>query len=143
MNSGLRNKVLTQLLIWRSAEPEEGIDSILPYARRTRDSRLRKRYRLDPASRAQDSRDSRIPKSHPSAVGQRSAEPEKAINSIPPCARRTRDSSLRNLVRAGLESPGSEKGIDSILTLRACKTRDSRYPGLLRKTRKLNNLPTP
>ncbi|KAL2619819.1 hypothetical protein R1flu_000024 [Riccia fluitans] len=47
----------------------------------------------------------------------RSTEPKKGIDSIPPCARRIRDSRLWNLARAGLESPGSKKGIDSILTL--------------------------
>ncbi|KAL2635422.1 hypothetical protein R1flu_006901 [Riccia fluitans] len=154
-------KVLTQSLLARVGlripRSGKGIDSTLSSVRRPWDSRIQKRYQLDPSLRVQDSGlqapekvltrfflaraglqviDSILPRAHRTRetpgsekvthLALRSAEPEKGIDSIPPCARRPRDSRIRkryrldpNLARAGLESPGSEKGVDSILTLRA------------------------
>ncbi|KAL2623724.1 hypothetical protein R1flu_007969 [Riccia fluitans] len=139
MNSGLRNKVLTQSLIWRSAVQnpkkvstrsllahaglgtpgsekgidsilpctcwtpgsEKGIDSILPPVRRTRETPGSKKVTHLPLhSVAQN----------PKKVSTRSLLARAGLG--------TPGSGTLH-VQGGIESPRSEKGINSTLTLRA------------------------
>ncbi|KAL2623715.1 hypothetical protein R1flu_007960 [Riccia fluitans] len=123
MNSGLRNKIWTQSLIWRNAMQKprkvstrsllacvglgtpgsgKGIDLILPCTHGIRGSEKGINSILPPARRTRETPGSKKVTHLPL----RSEEPKKGIDSISPCARRTRDSRLWNLARAGLETPG-------------------------------------